>query len=280
MTNYIKTFGLMALMTALMVGIAGWFGGRQGAMIAFAFAVLFNFGSYWFSDRLVLRMYRARKVDRTEAPELYAMVDRLRRRAELPMPALAITPTDQPNAFATGRSPQHAVVAVTQGLLETVRGEELEGILAHELAHIRHRDMLTGTVAATMSAAIVMIARFGFFFGGDRDRGGGLSSILMLILAPLAAFLIQMAISRAAEYRADRTAGELTGDPRALASALLSLQRGARRHPLRVNPSAAHLAIVNPLPRGAGQAIGALFRTHPPTAERVRRLEEQAAGSA
>ena len=280
MSNYVKIFGLMALLTALFVGVAGYFGGTSWMVGAFAFAALFNFGSYWFSDKAVLKMYRAQVVDASQAPELYGMVDRLRRKAGLPMPTVAIAPSEQPNAFATGRNPENAVVCVTRGLLPVVNREQLEGIIAHELAHIQNRDMLIGTVAATMSAAIVMLARFGLFFGGGRDRGplGAVGAILMLILAPLAAMLVQMAISRAGEYRADRTGASISGRPLALAEALEALERGARRVPMQVNPSAAHLCIVNPL-RGSGQAFVSLFRTHPPTEERVARLRELARGA-
>jgi heat shock protein HtpX len=274
MGNYVKTFGLMALLTALVVAVAGYFGGQNAMILAFIFAALFNVGSYWFSDRVVLKMYRAQVIERKDAPDLYEMVDQLRQRAGLPMPTVAIAPSEQPNAFATGRNPQKAVVCVTRGLLPLVNREELEGILAHELAHIRNRDMLIGTVAATMSAAIVMLARFGLFFGGGRDRGplGAVGSILMLVLAPLAAMLIQMAISRAGEFRADRIGSEISGHPLGLASALRALERGAERRPMNVNPAAAHLCIVNPL-RGGGGGFTGLFRTHPPTEERVRRLE-------
>ncbi|MFQ5689812.1 MAG: M48 family metalloprotease [Gemmatimonadota bacterium] len=283
MTNYLKTFTLMALLTALFVGVAGALGGTGWMAGAFVFAAVFNFGSYWFSDRAVLRMYRARIVGRDDAPELYDMVDRLRRRAHLPMPALAIAPSEQPNAFATGRGPNHAVVCVTRGLLPVVTDSQLEGILSHELAHVRNRDLLVGTVAATMSAAIVMLARVGFFFGGDRDRGpaGAVGAILSLILAPVAAVVIQMAISRAAEFRADRVGAEISGRPRDLAAALRALEARSRRIPMRVNPAAAHLCIVNPLRGGgtgrtAGVAFASLFRTHPRTDERVRRLEAMA----
>jgi heat shock protein HtpX len=277
--NYVKTFGLMALLTALFVGIAGFFGGTNWMVGAFIFAGLFNFGAYWFSDRVVLKMYRAQVIGREDAPDLYDMVDRLRKRAGLPMPTLAVAPSKQPNAFATGRNPQKAVVCVTQGLLPIVNREQLEGIIAHELAHIRNRDMLIGTVAATLSAAIVFLARIGFWFGGaGRDRGalGAVAAILMLVLAPLAAMLIQMAISRAGEYRADRVGAEIAGNPRGLAGALRQLEAYAQRVPMEVNPSAAHLCIVNPL-RGSRQQFASLFRTHPPTEERVRRLEAMAA---
>lgn len=279
MTNYVKTFGLMALMTALFLGVAGFFGGTDVMIIAFFFALLFNFGSYWFSDRIVLRMYRAKILQQSDAPDLYDMVDRLRRRAGLPMPTLALSPSDQPNAFATGRSPERAVVCVTRGILKLANREELAGVIAHELAHVKNRDMLIGTIAATMSAAIVMLARFGLWFGGDRDRGGVMGALLMLILAPIAAMLIQMAISRAGEFRADRIGAGISGRPRELASALRKLESAARRVPMEVNPAAAHLCIVNPL-RGGGAAFAALFRTHPPTEERIRRLEEIASAGA
>jgi len=269
--SYIKTFGLMALMTALFVAIAGWFGGRSAMIIALAFAAVFNFGAYWFSDRAVLRMYRARPLERHEAPGLYDMVDDLRKRAGLPMPAVAISASPQPNAFATGRDPEHAAVCVTQGMLQVASADELAGVLGHELAHIKNRDMLIGTVAATLAAAVVMLSRLGFWFGGDDNRGGLVGGLLMLILAPVAAMLIQMAISRAGEYRADRMGAEISGQPHALASALKKLEAEARRRPMDLNPSAAHLAIVNPLRAGG---LSGLFRTHPPTEERVRRLEE------
>jgi heat shock protein HtpX len=270
MSSYAKTFGLMALMTALLVVVAGWFGGRSAMLIAFIFAALLNFGAYWFSDRAVLRMYRARPLERREAPLLYDIVDELRQRAELPMPKVAISASTQPNAFATGRDPEHAVVCVTQGMLQVADRDELAGVIGHELAHVKNRDMLIGTVAATLSAAVVMLARFGLWFGGDDEGGGLVGGLLMLILAPVAAMLIQMAISRTGEYRADRMGAEISGRPAALASALQKLESVARRRPMEVNPSAAHLCIVNPLRAGG---LMALFRTHPPTEERVRRLQ-------
>jgi len=274
--SYVKTFGLMALMTALFVAVAGWFGGRSAMLIALALAAVFNFGAYWFSDRVVLRMYRARPLERHEAPGLHDMVDELRQRAGLPMPAVAISASPQPNAFATGRNPQHAVVCVTQGMLEVATADELAGVIGHELAHIKNRDMLIGTVTATLSAAVVMLARLGFWFGDD-NRGGLIGGLLMLILAPVAAMLVQMAISRAGEYRADRVGADISGRPEALASALRKLENAARRRPMELNPSAAHLAIVNPLRAGG---LARLFRTHPPTEERVRRLEELARSGA
>lgn len=271
--SYAKTFGLMALLTALFVAVAGLLGGRSMMLPAFGVAALFNFGSYWFSDRIVLKMYRARPLAREDAPRLYEMVDRLRRKADLPMPTLALAPSEQPNAFATGRNPEKAVVCVTEGILKILDEPELEGVIAHELAHIKNRDMLIGTVAATLGAAIVFLARFGFLFGGNRDRGGIIGMILMLVLAPLAAVLVQMAISRAGEFRADRVGADISGNPRGLATALQRLEAGARRIPMEVNPAASHLCIVNPL---AGGGFAKLFSTHPPTGERVQRLEEMA----
>jgi len=271
--NYAKTFGLMALLTALFVAVAGLLGGRAMMLPAFGVAALLNFGSYWFSDRIVLKMYRARPLAQEDAPRLYEMVDRLRRRADLPMPTLALAPSEQPNAFATGRSPEKAVVCVTEGILKILDQPELEGVIAHELAHIKNRDMLIGTIAATLGAAIVFLARFGFLLGGNRDRGGILGMILMLVLAPIAAVLVQMAISRAGEFRADRVGAQISQNPRGLATALQRLEAGARRIPMEVNPAASHLCIVNPL---AGGGFAKLFSTHPPTGERVARLEEMA----
>lgn len=280
MTSYVKTFGLMALLTALFVGVAGWLGGPDAMLPAFLFAALFNGVTYWFSDRIVLRMYRARELSRDDAPEVWDMVDRLRQRAGLPMPKLAISPSRQPNAFATGRSPERAAVCFTTGILETLDRAELEGVIAHELAHVRNRDMLIGTIAATLSAAIVFLARMAFWFGRDDERGGLVGGLLMLILAPLAAGLVQMAISRAGEYRADRIGAEISGNPLGLANALRRLEAGASRTPMNVTPAAAHLCIVNPLRGGRGAAFSSLFRTHPPTEERVRRLEEMAGAGA
>lgn len=271
MSNYVKIFGLMAVMTALVVGVAGYFGGPDLMLPAFLIAALFNFGAFWFSDRVVLWMYRAEVVGREQAPELYDLVDRLRRRASMPMPKVAIAPSEQPNAFATGRSPERSVVCVTRGILQLLDRDELAGVIAHELAHIRNRDMLTNTVMATMAGAVTFLARFAIFFG-DRSRNP-IAAIAMLILAPLAALLIQMAISRQMEFRADRTGAEINGRPRDLADALRKMDEYARRIPMEVNPAAAHLCIVNPLTR---RGFANLFRTHPPTEERVERLEQLA----
>jgi heat shock protein HtpX len=237
-----------------------------------------NFGMYWFSDRAVLRMYRATIIEPNDAPELYQMVDALRRRADLPMPTLAIAPSDQPNAFATGRSPQKAVVCVTRGLLGLVDRRELEGVIAHELAHIKHYHMLVSTVAATMAGAIALlasVARWGAIFGGGRggDRNP-IALLVMTIVAPIAAMIVQMGISRANEFQADRTGAAIAGSPDGLASALVRLDEASRRIPMQVNPAAAHLAIVNPLAGVRGQAFLTLFRTHPPTEQRIARLRE------
>jgi heat shock protein HtpX len=269
MGNYAKIFGLMAGMTALVVAVAYALGGPNAMLPAFLLVGLFNFVMFWISDKAVLRAYRARVIERDDHPQLFDMVDRLRQRAGLPMPKLAIAPSQQPNAFATGRSPEKAVVCFTEGILRGLSAQELEGVTAHELAHIKNRDMLTNTVAATMAGAVMMLARFAIFFG-DRNRNP-VAAIAMLILAPLAAFLVQMAISRQMEYRADRVGAEIAGTPRGLARALESLESQARRIPMEVSPSAAHICIVNPLRRGT---FTGLFRTHPPTEERVARLQE------
>ncbi len=261
----------MAALIVLFALIGQALGGQQGMILAFVIAVAMNFGSYWFSDKIVLKMYRAQEVDRSQAPELYDMIDRLRERAGLPMPRVYVIPSNQPNAFATGRNPEHSAVAVTNGIVAMLNREELEGVIAHELAHIKHRDILISSVAATVAAAITMIARFALFFGGGRDRDNALSGILMLILAPIAAMLIQMAISRSREFAADRGGAEICGKPRALASALQRLEQGARSVPMEANPSTAHMFIVNPF-SGAMSGLRNLFSTHPPTQERIDRL--------
>ena len=261
----------MAALIVLFALIGQALGGEQGMIIAFLFAVMLNFGSYWFSASIVLRMYRAQEVTRSEAPELVDMVDRLRQNAGLPMPKVYVIPSDQPNAFATGRNPDNSAVAVTNGIVRLLSREELEGVIAHELAHIQNRDILTGSIAATIAAAITMLARFALFFGGDRDRGSALSALLMMILAPIAAMLIQMAISRSREFAADRDGALICGNPRALASALQRLQSGSEQVPMDASPATAHMFIVNPF-AGAMRGIRSLFSTHPPTEQRVERL--------
>lgn len=279
-----KTALLMTLLTILLIFIGGFIGGQEGIIIAFIFAAAINFGSYWFSDKIVLAMYRAKEADPNQAPELHNIVRRLIQKADLPIPRLYIIPTDVPNAFATGRNPSHAVVAVTEGLLNNLTSHEVEAVLGHELAHVKHRDTLIGTVAATMAGAITMIARMAVWasmFGGlggrdDDDRGGGgLGLIFMAILAPIAALLIQLAISRSREYAADRDGSKYSGEPLALADALKKMESIALRRPLDVNPSAAHVFIVNPLKRNS---ILSLFSTHPSIQNRIARLEAMSEG--
>jgi heat shock protein HtpX len=275
--NNLKVFVLMAGLTSLFVAIGGYFGGQGGMMMAFLFAGLMNFVMYFASSKMVLRMYGARVVSQQDAPELYAMVDRLRQRAGLPMPTLAIAPHAQPNAFATGRNPQNAVVAVTDGILQLVSRDELEGVLAHELAHIKNHDMLLQTFTATLAGAISNLAQFGLFFGGrDDEDPSPIGGIAMAILAPIAAMLIQFAISRQREFKADAVGAQISGKPRSLANALRKLEVGAHRIPMHVAPAVAPLAQVNPL-AAYGGGMMSLFSTHPPTAERVARLEALAA---
>lgn len=274
-----KVFGLMTALTLLAVAAGSYFGGTNGALLMFVIAAVMNVGSYWFSDRVVLRMYGAQIVGPAEAPELYAMVERLARKADLPMPTVAISPQNQPNAFATGRNPSHGVVCFTRGILQALPMNELEGVTAHELAHIRHRHMLVSTIAATMAGALMMLSRvaaFGALFAGGRssDRGNPFASLALIIVAPLAAAVIHMAISRQNEFQADRTAAEIIGSGRGLAGALQRLDSYARRIPMNVNPAAAQLAIVNPLSGRRGGGLLSLMSTHPPMEERIRRLEE------
>ncbi len=273
MNNTLRTTALMAVLIVLFALLGEALGGTQGMVIALVMAVAMNFASYWFSDRIVLSMYRAQEIGPQDAPALYDMVDRLRRRAGLPMPRLYVIPNEQPNAFATGRNPAHAAVAVTNGIVRLLDNDELEGVIAHELAHIKHRDILTSSIAAAIAAAITMLSRFAIFFGGgDRDRDNIFSTLLMLFLAPVAAMLIQMAISRAREFAADRTGAEICGRPRALASALARLQHGSEVMPMETaNPSTAHMFIVNPF-AGAMAGLRSLFSTHPPTERRIERL--------
>ena len=257
--------------------IGGYFGGRGGVVLAFIFAMVMNFGSYWFSDKIVLRMYRAQEVTEAEAPELYHMVKTLALKASLPMPRVYIVPGDTPNAFATGRNEQHAVVAVTEGILRILNRDELEGVIAHELTHIKNRDILIGSIAATLAGAIVMLAnmaQWAAIFGGargDDDEGGGgiLGLIAMAILAPIAATVIQMAVSRSREYMADDGGAKISGKPYGLAGALEKLSRASQAVPMDANPSTAHMFIVNPL---TGRSLMSLFSTHPPIEERIARL--------
>ena len=273
--NNVKVFALMAGLTALLVALGGSFGGEGGMMMMLLFAGAMNFFMYFASSSMVLRMYRARVITPQDAPELHAMVDRLRQRAGLPMPTVAIAPHEQPNAFATGRNPEHAVVCVTEGIMRLVSKDELEGVIAHELAHIKNRDMLLQTVAATIAGAISNIAYMGMFLGGrDDEESNPLVQIGMVILAPIAAMLIQMAISRQREFKADAVGAEICGRPLSLASALTKLDMAARRIPMQVSPAAAPLAQVNPLAAISGRGMMKLFSTHPPTAERVAALEQ------
>jgi heat shock protein HtpX len=270
--NNVKVFVLMAGMTALFAAIGQAVGGQNGMIMALALAAVMNVIMYWSSSTMVLRAYRAQVVTPEQAPELYAMVDRLRQRAGLPMPTVAVAPHDQPNAFATGRNPEHSVVCVTEGLMRLVSAEELEGVIAHELAHIKNRDMLLQTVTATMAGAISNLANFAFFFGGRDEEGGNpLGAIAMAIVAPLAAMLIQFAISRQREFKADAVGAEIAGRAEGLAGALRKLDAYSRRIPMRVSPAVAPLAMVNPL-AAFGGGVRSLFSTHPSTDERVARL--------
>lgn len=272
--NNAKVFVLMAGLTALVVAIGQSLGGGTGASIALLMSAAMNLFMYWGSSSMVLRAYGAKVVTPSEAPDLYEMVDRLRQRAGLPMPTVAIAPQEQANAFATGRNPENSVVCVTQGIIRTLSKDELEGVIAHELAHIKNHDMLLQTIAATMAGAISNLAQFAFFFGGrsDDEDSNPIAGIVMLIVAPIAAMLIQFAISRQREFKADAVGAEISGRPLSLASALMKLDDGAKRIPMRVSPSAAPLAIVNPLAAFSMRGAGRLFSTHPPTEERVQAL--------
>jgi heat shock protein HtpX len=264
-----------------MIAVGGILGGESGMVIAFVFALIMNGVSYWFSDKIVLRMYGAQEISQEQAPQLYRIVQELAAQAQMPMPKLYIIPQDAPNAFATGRSPEHAAVAATQGILRLLNEAELRAVLAHELSHVKNRDVLVSTVAAVLAGAISMIAniaQWGMIFGGrsSDERGGGNLFVMlaMIIVAPIAALIIQMAISRRREYGADETGAYLSRDPLALASALRKLQRGAEAIPMDANPATAHLFIINPL---SGGALMKLFSTHPPLEDRIRRLQEMAA---
>jgi heat shock protein HtpX len=275
MTNYFKTFILLALMSALLVFI-GSFWGAQGATFALIMAVVMNFVSYFFSDKIALSMYGAKQVSRDEAPQLFAIIEGLIARAGLPMPRVYVIPSDSPNAFATGRDPQHSAVAVTQGIMGILNRDELEGVIAHELAHVRNRDILISTIAATLAGAIMWIstmARYAAIFGGgSRDRegnGGALGMIVAMIVAPFAAMLVQMAVSRSREYGADATGASFTGNPYALAGALRKISDFSKRVPMEASQATAHMFIINPF---SGGAIMNLFSTHPPVEKRIERL--------
>jgi len=276
--NTLKTAFLLTALTLFLVLIGQYFGGQNGMILALVLAGIMNFVSYFFSDKIALAMYGAQAVTREQAPRVYDIVERLTQRTGLPMPKIFVIPTESPNAFATGRNPNHASVAVTQGILGLLTDEELEGVLAHELGHVRNRDILISSVAATIAGAITMLSRMGFWFGGsrdDRDRGGGIGALAMLILAPIAAMLIQMAVSRSREYAADETGAHITGNPYALASALAKLEAYSRRVPMQATAATAHLFIIQPLL--GGMDFASLFSTHPPTAKRIERLTGRAA---
>ena len=269
--NLFKTTLLLTGLTLILVLAGEYFGGTDGAIIAFAIAATMNFFSYFYSDKIALRVYRAQPVTREQLPRVYAVVERLTGRAGIPMPKIYVIPTESPNAFATGRNPNHASVAVTHGILALLTDEELEGVLAHELGHVRNRDILTSSIAATLAGAITILARMAFWFGGGRRRGGGIvGTLVMLLLAPLAATLIQLWVSRTREYEADASGAHLTGNPYALASALEKISAVSTRLPLLASPNSAHLFIIAPLL--SGQTFASLFSTHPPVKERIERL--------
>jgi heat shock protein HtpX len=276
MANGFKTVLLLGLLTGLLLFLGDYLGGQSGLAIALIISALLNFVSYFFSDKIALSVYRAQPVTREELPQVYRVVERLTQRIGLPMPKIYVIPSDSPNAFATGRNPQHASVAVTRGILNLLDEEELEGVLAHELGHVRNRDILTSSIAATIAGAITWLARmayygelFGYGGGGRDRRGGALSGLFMLILAPIAAMMIQLAVSRSREYEADHTGAEFTGNPYALARALKKLDAYSRRLPMPATPSTAHLFIVQPV---LGMDFASLFSTHPPIYKRIERL--------
>ncbi|MCL6473322.1 MAG: zinc metalloprotease HtpX [Firmicutes bacterium] len=275
--NNLRTWLLMGALTVLLVLAGKLIGGNGGMMFMLVFAIIMNFSGYWWSDKIAIMMTGSRPVSEKEAPELYLMVRNLSLRAGLPMPRLYITPSPQPNAFATGRNPQHAVVAVTEGLMQMLSRDEIEGVLAHELAHVKNRDILIGSMAAMMAgaiSAIANIAQWGLFFGrGDDDDNpfGIIGVIIAIVVMPIAAMLVQLAISRSREYGADETGARIAGHPQGLINALLKLERGAQAIPMDVSPATSHMFIVNPL---SGRSFAALFSTHPPIAERVARLKK------
>ena len=283
MSNMFKTAVLLTVLTVMLVVLGGAIGGRQGMMMAFILALAMNFASYWFSDKIVLAMYRAQPVDERQAPALYGTVRRLATRAGIPMPRVYIIPTETPNAFATGRNPEHAVIAVTEGILRILDDDELEGVLAHELAHVANRDVLISTIAATLAGAITYLAhmaQWGAMFGGgrhsDEEEGGHpIAMIVLAVLAPIAAMLVQMAVSRSREFHADATGARYAGRTWGLAKALEKMEMAAHQVPMHANPATAHLFIVNPL---TGSTLMKLFSTHPPMEERIARLRSMRLG--
>lgn len=275
--NNIKTLFLLVTLTLILVWAGAAIGGKQGMTIAFIFALGMNFFAYWFSDKIILRMYRAREVSESEAPELYGIVRRLAQKAEMPMPKVYIIDEEQPNAFATGRNPKHAAVAVTTGIIRILRHEELQGVIGHELAHVKHRDILVSTIAATIAGAISYLAHmaqwamiFGGHRGDDEEGGNPIAAIAMMIVGPIAAMIIQMAISRSREYAADEGGARLAGDPRYLSGALRKLHLASQKIHMNANPATSHMFIVNPL---SGGGLLKLFSTHPPIEERIAKLE-------
>jgi len=278
--NVFKTVFFLTLLTLLLILVGGWIGGREGMVIAFSIALVMNFVTYWFSDRIVLAMYKAKQVTRADYPKLFTIVSNLSTKAGLPMPKVYVMPVVTPNAFATGRDPSHAAVAATEGIIKLLSDDELEGVIAHELSHVRNRDTLVMTAVATIAGAIYMIsdmARFAMIFGGrgddDRDGGNPMAALALIILAPIAATLIQLAISRSREYMADDSGADICGRPLSLANALRKLHGYSRRMPMDANPVTAHMFIVNPL---TGRGFLSLFSTHPPIERRIARLEELA----
>ena len=282
--NNIKTMLLLVMLTLIFVTAGAAMGGKNGMTIGLIFALGMNLFSYWFSDKIVLKMYRAREVSEAEAPELYGVVRRLAQKAEIPMPRVYIINEDQPNAFATGRNPNHAAVAVTTGIMRILSHEELMGVIGHELAHVKHRDILIGTIAATFAGAIsylAQMAQWAMIFGGNRgddDEGGGpVAAIVMMIVGPIAAMIVQMAISRSREYVADEGGANISGNPRYLSGALRKLDSASKKIPMDANPATSHMFIVSPL---SGGGILKLFSTHPPIEERIARLESMGRSSA
>jgi heat shock protein HtpX len=282
MANSLKTVLLMALMMGVLLFIGDWLGGEQGLLMAFIFSLLMNFGMYWFSSKIVLMSYHAKEATEADAPKLFGIVRRLATQAQLPMPKVYIVPGDTPNAFATGRNPEHAVVAATEGILQVLSDDELEGVIAHELAHVKHRDILISTLVATMAGTITFAARMAMYasmFGGgsrDRENSNPIGQILLVVLAPVAAMLIQFAISRSREFSADEGGAQISQRPLSLANALRKLERGVKQIPMtNAGTATAHMFIVNPL---FGGGITKLFSTHPPTEERIARLEQIAMG--